>query len=246
MNNKFNILLAEDEPSSQLLFERFMSIAGHSVTIANNGLEAVNYLKNNSYDLCIFDMQMPVMSGLEAVATYKQQHPESKLPFIMLTANIEKDAIEKCKKAGADIHLAKPITYKVLTETISSTMISHVNAHTEITKPADSIIDITQLTYFDDQEFLDKFIDAFEETSDKLMMDLNNALENNYDTFMNVVHSIKGLSGNIGAHTLREATLQAEVLSNTEYKKESTEHYQKIVNELSKARIELVKFATKE
>ena len=240
-NNKLNILLAEDEPSNQLLMERYLDKAGHSVTVVCNGQEALDLLDKHSYHLCIFDMQMPEMTGLEAIALYKKKNPNSKLPFIMLTANTEKDAINKCKQVGVDIHLAKPISLATLVEAINSVF----GKYTETTTSSSQIIDVTGLDFFDDPVSFNKFIELFEDSADKLIKDLKNALDDNYETFKNVVHSIKGLSGNIAAHTLREMTIQAEKLNKGDYQKNSGEHYNKIANELFIVTAELVKLYKK-
>lgn len=239
LREKLHILLAEDDTTNQLLIERWLCKVGYTVTIANNGKEALDYLNSESYDICIFDMQMPVMSGIEAVESYKNNHPKSKLPFIILTASIEPYVIEQCKKVGVDMYLAKPIESKTLIGTISNVCI-------DVDKPLikEPVIDITQLDYYEDQEFMDKFIDIFEDSADKLVETLGNALEDNYDSFMAIVHSIKGLSGNIAANTLREITIKAEGLSKDDYNKSANEYYNKIVNELGKAKYELIKFSS--
>lgn len=97
-----------------------LSEGGYSVNLTSNGQEALNELAHNSYDICIIDMQMPVMGGLEAVKTYKTMNLESKMPFIMLTANATTDAIEKGKKAGVDLFLTKPIGSAELLSAIDS------------------------------------------------------------------------------------------------------------------------------
>lgn len=236
-NNKLNILLAEDEPANQLLIERYMDMAGHTATIVDNGQEALDILDKHSYDLCVFDMQMPKMTGLEAVALYKERNPNSKLPFIILTANTEKDTIDKCKQVGVDMHLAKPIAFITLVEAINSVFYKYL----ETTTSSSQVIDVTGLDFFDDPVSFNKFIELFEDSADKLIKDLKNVLEDNYETFKNVVHSIKGLSGNIAAHSLREMTIQAEELNKNDYQKNSSEHYNKIANELFRVKTELVK-----
>ena len=242
-NKVLNILLAEDEPSNQLLMQKMLNLAGHNVTIAENGQEALNYLKANTYDACIFDMQMPVMTGIEAIVTYKNENSESKIPFIMLTGNTEKNVIEECLHAGVAMYLAKPIRSKNLLDAINY-VLSHDEPQDGKFK-SEPIIDITQLHNYDDQDFLDEFIEIFVTSADKLLEDLNNALENNYDSFMSVVHSIKGLSGNIGAKALREMTIETEGLNHEDYNKHSNEYYSKIANELLRTRTELVKFSSK-
>jgi len=242
-NKVFNILLAEDEPSNQLLMQKMLNLAGHSVTIAENGQEALNCLKANTYDACIFDMQMPVMTGIEAIVTYKNENSESKTPFIMLTGNTEKEVIEECLQAGVAMYLAKPIRSKNLLDAINYVLSNDVPQYGRL--ESGTVIDITQLHNYEDQEFLDEFIDIFEKSAEKLSEDLNNSLDNDYDAFKNVAHSIKVLSGNIGAQVLRKITTEANNMSYEEYKEHAKEYCTKIIDELVKTKKELLKFSSK-
>jgi len=233
----FNILLAEDDLANKLLVERYLAKAGHTVSGVVNGQEALDFLDKNSYQLCIFDMQMPEISGLEAIEIYKKKNPNSKLPFIILTANTEKDAIAQCKQVGVDKHLAKPVDYARLVEAINSVTGKEIDTMTLKSE----IIDVSGMDYSDDPVFLNKFIELFECSVDQLINELKNVLDDNYEEFKKVVHSIKGLSGNVAAHTLRELTIQAEKLNDDDYKIESAEYYKKIKNELLSVKAELVK-----
>lgn len=115
----FNILVAEDEPSSQFLLERILQHSGHNVTVACNGHEALQYLNNNAYDIGIFDMQMPLMSGLEAIEKYRENNRVQDLPFIILTATNKDDVMQECENIGIEIVLTKPISSKNLLESIN-------------------------------------------------------------------------------------------------------------------------------
>ena len=95
--------------------------AGYQVTTANNGQEALEALNNFEYDLGIFDMQMPIMNGLEAIKKYKENNAKQKLPFIILTADTENAANEKCKSVGIEMCLNKPISSSALIEAITVT-----------------------------------------------------------------------------------------------------------------------------
>ena len=116
----YTILLAEDDCISQELLSVMLTNDGHKVTIANNGQEALDKLEVNSYDLCIIDMQMPVMGGLQAIKTYKNINPKSKMPFVILTANATVEEVEKGKDAGAEMFLIKPIRSVDLLKAIAS------------------------------------------------------------------------------------------------------------------------------
>lgn len=240
---KYSVLIAEDEVSNQFLLERILNNAGHIVSIANNGQEALNFISNHTYDICIFDMQMPVMNGIEAVTSYKSENKLSKLPFIMLTANTDKNVIGECEKSGVDMYLAKPITSKSLLQAINQLVCDDIEEINLSENLASSIIDITQLNNYSDKKFLDEFIEIFESSAVKLTADLENSLFDDFETFKEVLHSIKGLSGNIAAHELRDIISSVEDINIEEYKLSSEEYYRKIINELSFVRSELFKFS---
>lgn len=114
-----NILVAEDEPSNQFLLEKILQRSGHHVTIASNGEEALKLLNNNAYDIGIFDMQMPVMSGIEAIEKYRENKEIRDLPFIILTANNKDEVMKECKNIGIEIILTKPVSSENLLESIN-------------------------------------------------------------------------------------------------------------------------------
>lgn len=231
-----NILLAEDDPLNQALIEKYIHKAGYKVTIVENGQAALSELENNLYDLCIFDMQMPIMTGLEAVRIFKNNNI-NKTPVIMLTANTEKKSIEECFSAGADMHLDKPIVYKTLIEAID---VVCNKKKKKISVDKNSVVDMTYLESFNDKKFLDEFIKMFGESADKFIKELKDSVSNDYEGFMKSIHSIKGLSGNVGANELRTITNNASAMTEEQYMRDSLECYQDISNELLKVRKELV------
>jgi CheY-like chemotaxis protein len=102
-----NILIAEDTPELQLLERRILERMGLSVTIAQNGQEAVDTAFADSFDLILMDMQMPVMDGITACQILKSQGNQT--PIIALTANVMQKHRELFSEAGCDGFLAKPI-----------------------------------------------------------------------------------------------------------------------------------------
>jgi len=109
-----HILLVEDNELNQQLLATFLGKMGTTVTIASNGQEAVDAAMQNDFDLIYMDMQMPVMSGVDATVKLREQ--ECQVPIIAITANATKQDRELCKKSGFDDFITKPIVYNKLYE----------------------------------------------------------------------------------------------------------------------------------
>jgi PAS domain S-box-containing protein len=105
------VLLAEDNLVNQRLAVRLLEKRGHRVVVASTGLEALQALEKESFDLVLMDVQMPEMDGLEATATIREKEKSSGLhqAVVALTAHAMKGDREKCLAAGMDGYLTKPI-----------------------------------------------------------------------------------------------------------------------------------------
>lgn len=104
------ILLAEDNITNQIVTEKILQKAGCSVTIANNGREALRYCNVMRFDLILMDWHMPIMDGLEATRRIRSELEGYRdIPIIGLTANAMEEAKSTCLKAGMDEVITKPI-----------------------------------------------------------------------------------------------------------------------------------------
>jgi CheY-like chemotaxis protein/nitrogen-specific signal transduction histidine kinase len=105
------ILVAEDNPVNQIVAVRLLERRGHVVTVAANGREAVAAVERERFDLVLMDVQMPEMDGFEATATIRQAESGTgrHLPIIAMTARAMKGDDERCRLAGMDGYLPKPI-----------------------------------------------------------------------------------------------------------------------------------------
>jgi len=105
------ILLADDNKINQLVASELLKMLGVEVTIANDGLEAVEAVKKNTFDLVLMDIQMPKMDGLTATRTIRNLgKPEvGKLPILAMTANAADTDYQKSLEVGMNDHLTKPI-----------------------------------------------------------------------------------------------------------------------------------------
>ena len=106
------VLLVEDNEINKEVASSLMERMGMSVTLAENGLNAVNACKARTFDIIFMDIQMPVMDGLEAARRLRAQEVEDgagPTPIIAMTAHAMREDREKSRDAGMDDHITKPI-----------------------------------------------------------------------------------------------------------------------------------------
>ncbi len=108
----YNILVAEDNKVNQLLAKKMLTKMGHTATIAEDGIIAVEKAKAGNYDIILMDMQMPNMDGLKA--TEKIHKAGINIPIIAMTANVFESDKKACKQAGMDDFIAKPVKRNVI------------------------------------------------------------------------------------------------------------------------------------
>jgi CheY-like chemotaxis protein len=109
------ILLAEDNVVNQKLALRLLERMGYRADVAANGLEAIESLRRQLYDVVLMDVQMPEMDGLEATQVICREWPRERRPrIIAMTANVMKEDREVCLSAGMDDYVGKPIRVEEL------------------------------------------------------------------------------------------------------------------------------------
>lgn len=107
-NSNAKILVAEDNIMNQLLLKYLFKNWGFKIVIAKNGKETINLISDNDYDLILLDIQMPIIDGY-GVTKWIRETKKSSVPIIAMTAHIMPAEIQKCKDAGMNDYLTKPI-----------------------------------------------------------------------------------------------------------------------------------------
>lgn len=116
------ILLVEDNKVNQMVASELLQMLGVELTVANNGLEAIEEVMNKDFDLVLMDVQMPIMDGLEAtrkIRELKASEPR-RLPVLAMTANAMDSDYQKSLEVGMDDHLTKPINPERLRQALES------------------------------------------------------------------------------------------------------------------------------
>jgi len=119
-----SVLLAEDNVVNQRVAVRILEKRGHTVTAVANGLEAVQALACQKFDLVLMDVQMPQMDGLDATAAIRRAELPlgSHVPIIAMTAHAMKGDRERCLAAGMDDYVSKPVNAEQLFAVIERTL----------------------------------------------------------------------------------------------------------------------------
>ena len=119
--SNLKILLAEDGKANQILATGLLNKWDHEVTLVETGQDAVNAFQENNFDLILMDIQMPVMSGLEASLRIRELESggNSRIPIVAMTARAMPEDRTMCLEAGMDDYVAKPINSQLLMEVIA-------------------------------------------------------------------------------------------------------------------------------
>jgi len=116
--------VVEDEPQIRKMLFRFLQAQGYTVSLATNGVEALEQVQKERPDLLLLDVNMPVMNGLEVLQQLKQQNKQLKV--IMMSGTSTPEMIKSAMELGVMEFLDKPVTLKKLKESIARIL---VNSH---------------------------------------------------------------------------------------------------------------------
>ncbi len=115
------ILVVDDNHVNQIVARGLLERHGHVVVLAGNGRQAVDLFDRELFDLVFMDVQMPEMDGLQAtlaIRAAEEKAARPRTPIIALTSMAEPEDRRRCKEAGMDFHLAKPIDRGALAEAL--------------------------------------------------------------------------------------------------------------------------------
>jgi CheY-like chemotaxis protein len=118
-----SILLVEDNRVNQMVTQKILTKNGYQVDIANNGIEAIQALETNRYDLVLMDILMPKMGGYEATRQIRSKDAsviDPALPIIALTASALREDEDKCLSAGMNDYIAKPVKPQELIDKVKN------------------------------------------------------------------------------------------------------------------------------
>ncbi|MBF0288037.1 MAG: response regulator [SAR324 cluster bacterium] len=221
------ILLVEDNEINQQVAQEILESVQLHVEIAHNGKEAVEKVKSTKYDVVLMDIQMPIMDGYGAAREIRKISEFQKLPIIAMTANAMAGDREKSLKAGMNGHVAKPIDtqelYSALLQWIAPGEKLIPESTTAMTKESINQEEILpeKLPGLDLTNGLARIggniklyrnlLNKFLQNQSDTVHEIDSALKKeDFELAVRLTHTIKGVSGNIGAMELHIAASELE------------------------------------
>jgi len=195
-----NVLVVEDNTINQEIARGLLTYIGLTVSIANNGREGVAAVETDHFDLILMDIQMPEMDGLTACRLIRGQHSAEELPIIAMTADAMEGDEDKSLAAGMNAHLSKPIEPNLLYHTLAKFL-----EQKPIKKDQIPLIDLDRglKRVAGNGKLLEKIWRRFKAEHAEDISKLRTAIDNNnHDVERRLIHTLKGVTGNIGAEKL--------------------------------------------
>ncbi len=118
LQRKYSILLVDDEEITRQIIAQHLARVGYLVTVAENGLIALNMMQVEHFDLILLDMNMPVMDGLATLDAIKSNPVMQKTAVVMLTASNAREHVVHCLTLGAADYLIKPVNLEELRQRV--------------------------------------------------------------------------------------------------------------------------------
>ena len=113
-----SVLLVEDNAVNQRVAQKMLEKLGCRVVVAKHGGEALERLAAEKFDVVLMDCQMPEMDGYEATRRIRGQMGLAELPVVALTAAAFPEDLTRCREAGMNDHVSKPVTLEALSEVL--------------------------------------------------------------------------------------------------------------------------------
>jgi two-component system sensor histidine kinase RpfC len=216
-SQSLSILVADDNATNRLVISKILERGGHAARCVENGEEALNLLETERFDLVIMDINMPVMTGIEAANLFRFTEPQgTRIPIIALTADATPEIVAETHAAGMDACLTKPVQPAALLKAIDEHARPSPAPAPAETIPAaggppdalSSVIDeslLAELEQLGGREFVLNLVEEFFSDAERLIAELQSAAAaGDSHRFRLEAHGLQSASANVGARTVHE------------------------------------------
>lgn len=221
-DNPLRILLVEDNVINQKIALRILQKMGYKADLAANGLEALEAVERQIYDMVFMDVQMPEMDGLEATRRLVRKYPPSQRPkIIAMTANAMKEDKEACLDAGMDDYISKPVQIQELRDKIQKwgDILTPLKKNNKQNNRSNEVMDwkmIDSIRNLDIGEeegnLLYDLIEGFIAEYPEVVTELKSAVKKqDAEKINSIAHKLKGGGANLGAKGFAKVCYQIEL-----------------------------------
>ena len=217
-------LVAEDNQVNQKVIQNVLLKAGALTDIANNGIEAINYLKENKeYDAIIMDLQMPDMDGY-AATRYIRNVMNISTPIMAMTASALKGEKSKCIEMGMNDYLTKPFDFSLFYERIRMLLEQRPSGPSEQEMDytvTNELFDLSMLEEMDDSEYLSEILEMYLTNTPAELKELQDSVASEqFETVYKIAHKLKSSTGLLKATALFEVLVKFEETAKLKNKNE--------------------------
>jgi two-component system sensor histidine kinase/response regulator len=215
------VLVAEDNEVSRAIAVRLLTRRGHHAVVVGTGREAVDACAEGGFDLILMDLQMPQMDGFAATAAIRDSEKGTAryIPIIALTANAASTDEARCRAAGMDAFISKPVRVDAFFEVIASVLHSGAAACAQLVAVASADSEVFDLAAAleavdGERELLAGMIAIFMQQTPRIMQDIDDAIgAANAAALELAAHKLKGSVAMFGARAARVAAQCVEDLA---------------------------------
>ncbi|WP_127026106.1 MHYT domain-containing protein [Rheinheimera mangrovi] len=232
-----NILIADDIPQNLELLKLLLQRAGHQIIAVTDGIEAVQAVQHQQFDLVLMDIQMPNLDGLKACQQIRQwelQHHKDLLPIIALTASVLDEDKSAAKEAGMQGFASKPIDFAALCFEIAQVLQIEVREPLSLqvqTTPSDQLVNLPKALQLwgNLHTYLPQLETFLLQQKQSLLLAADQLTSGDYQAVQQQAHAIKGVSANLGLEPLSKVCAELEQAARQQQQQRATELLQKIL-----------------
>ena len=248
-SHPLSILLADDNATNRLVISKILERGGHTVRCVSNGEDALNALEEESFGLIILDVNMPVMTGIEAAKLFRFMEPRGiHTPIFALTADVTHEIAAQALAAGMDICLTKPVQPAALLEAIEEHTGRYpasspgANRAGLVTVPATqpTVVDedlIMELDQLGGNDFVLSVVTEFFSDADHLIRELRTAAASgDSHRFRLEAHGLQSASANVGAKAVYDICVGWRGITSAELVRDGVAQVDRLESELHRTR----------
>jgi two-component system sensor histidine kinase RpfC len=229
------------------------------VTLVDNGEAALDALERGGFDLALFDLSMPLVSGLEALKLYRFTTPKP-IPVLILSANVTTEAILDCERAGAAEFMPKPLRASLLLDAIERHLAAEADRFVPPPERADErpsltvvetppldpnvLQDLVKLS--SDATFIERLLRGFKGDTERLVAEIGDALAaRRYDVAKDGAHALKGGAASVGAMQLVQVATRIDKATHDQLRLKATPWTEELIDCANRAIVALDEYLAK-